>query len=143
MTRAPDKLPFAPNGRDLSKLKVTLQKRRDELSRRMLADLRDVRLESTKARHLSVEEDSAHASDRDDLILAIVEMKSETVKRIDHVLRLIEQGRYGTCAECGGEIADNRLIAMPFALRCTSCEDAHEERNRFSTRNRCPSGGTS
>ena len=30
------------------------------------------------------------------------------------------------CAECGGEISDKRLRALPFAVRCKECEEGRE-----------------
>ena len=44
-----------------------------------------------------------------------------------YVLRMrINDGTYGGCFECGGEIAEARLRALPFAMRCKDCEEAHE-----------------
>jgi RNA polymerase-binding transcription factor DksA len=33
---------------------------------------------------------------------------------------------YGDCSECGEEIVEARLRALPFAVRCKDCEEAHE-----------------
>jgi DnaK suppressor protein len=38
----------------------------------------------------------------------------------------ISEGRYGLCFECGDEIAEARLRALPFAVRCKDCEEARE-----------------
>ena len=38
----------------------------------------------------------------------------------------LEEGTYGNCFECGDEIAEARLRALPFALRCKDCEEARE-----------------
>ena len=32
-----------------------------------------------------------------------------------------EAGRYGICVRCGGPIAQGRLAALPFAIRCVRC----------------------
>ena len=32
----------------------------------------------------------------------------------------------GNCFECGDEIAEARLRALPFAVRCKDCEEARE-----------------
>src|SRR6185503_2070516 len=45
---------------------------------------------------------------------AIVEMKAETLQKIDGAIQRLESGNYGTCAECGTEIAAARLKALPF-----------------------------
>jgi DnaK suppressor protein len=39
----------------------------------------------------------------------------------------LDEGSYGTCAECAGEIAGRRLRALPFAMRCQDCEDRREQ----------------
>jgi len=53
-------------------------------------------------------------------------MKSETLSKVDDALARLEQGTYGNCFECGEEIAEKRLRALPFAVRCKDCEEAKE-----------------
>ena len=43
-----------------------------------------------------------------------------------HALARLEQGTYGNCFDCGEEIAEKRLRALPFAVRCKDCEEARE-----------------
>ena len=45
---------------------------------------------------------------------------------IERPLTRLEQGDYGNCFECGEEIAEKRLRALPFAVRCKDCEEARE-----------------
>ena len=54
-------------------------------------------------------------------------MKSETLNKINDALGRLEQGDYGNCFECGEEIAEKRLRALPFAVRCKDCEEAREK----------------
>ena len=45
----------------------------------------------------------------------------------------LDEGAYGDCFQCGDEIAQARLRALPFAVRCKDCEEAletAEERER-------------
>jgi DnaK suppressor protein len=53
-------------------------------------------------------------------------MKSETLNKINDALSRLEQGNYGNCFECGEEIAEKRLRALPFAVRCKDCEQTRE-----------------
>jgi DnaK suppressor protein len=53
-------------------------------------------------------------------------MKSETLNKINDALARLDQGDYGNCFECGEEIAEKRLRALPFAVRCKDCEEAKE-----------------
>jgi len=61
-------------------------------------------------------------------------LESETLARVTAALAHLEAGTYGRCMECGGEIAEARLRALPFASRCRDCEDA-VERTRERQRN--------
>jgi len=42
----------------------------------------------------------------------------------------LRQARRDSPCECGDEIAEARLRALPFALRCKDCEELHELRER-------------
>lgn len=121
-----NKRPRLIRGHDLEELRRKLEHHRQELTQQMVANLRDVRAEGGTQRHSSIKEDHGQVEARDDSVATIIEMKSETLIKIERALRLLEQGRYGACTSCGGQIADNRLRALPFALRCTPCEEAHE-----------------
>src|ERR1051326_5972163 len=70
--------------------------------------------------------ESAEADIQEDLEFALVQMKSETLNKINDALARLEQGTYGNCYECGEEIAEKRLRALPFAVRCKECEEARE-----------------
>ena len=41
---------------------------------------------------------------------------------VEDALRRIDEGTYGKCAECGREIAPERLAAMPTATLCIDCQ---------------------
>lgn len=41
--------------------------------------------------------------------------------RIDAALRRMESGTYGLCSECGAEIDEARLEALPYARECIDC----------------------
>jgi DnaK suppressor protein len=60
---------------------------------------------------------------------ALMEMKSETLQRIDAALQRLEEGTYGVCGECGTEIAEARLRALPFAILCRQCQEEEESRS--------------
>jgi DnaK suppressor protein len=40
------------------------------------------------------------------------------------------KGAYGVCEDCGREIGDERLAALPDATRCVSCQAGWEKGNR-------------
>ena len=102
--------------------------------RRMLADevhggLRRVRADvSTRTLGSQDVVELADADLQDELRLSLIQMKAETLNTIDEALVRLEEGRYGFCHECSGPIGSARLEALPFAVRCTSCETRHEAR---------------
>jgi DnaK suppressor protein len=57
---------------------------------------------------------------------ALMEMESETLRRIDEAMLRLGGGTYGLCSECGGKIAEARLEALPFAVTCRDCQEQEE-----------------
>ena len=74
--------------------------------------------------------DDLELSDADiqgDIEFALLQMRAETLRRIDAALVRLEAGTYGSCFECATEISERRLRALPFAVRCQACEERREE----------------
>ena len=81
--------------------------------------------------------ESSEADIQEDIEFALIQMKAETLQKINEALARLEDGMYGFCFECGDEIAEQRLRALPFAVRCKDCEEAREvaeQRERSSQR---------
>jgi DnaK suppressor protein len=38
----------------------------------------------------------------------------------------LDEGSYGACSDCGVEISEKRLKAVPFARRCVACQSKEE-----------------
>src|SRR4249919_4314303 len=90
--------------------------------------MRDVRTEGASSTVQGVL-DAAESSEldiQDEIEFALIQMKAETLNKIDEALRRLEEGTYGYCFECGEEISEKRLRALPFAVRCKDCEEARE-----------------
>ena len=58
--------------------------------------------------------------------LTTASQRTELVKQIDQALERLKEGTYGICEDCGGEISSGRLKVMPFAIRCTHCQERWE-----------------
>ena len=119
--------------RRLDGLRAILERRRAELSHDVQGRIRDVRSEGIGDRDVFDAAESSEIDIQDDIGFALIQMKAETLKKIDTALRRIEVGDYGECFECGDEIAQARLRALPFAVRCRDCEavrEAADERER-------------
>jgi RNA polymerase-binding protein DksA len=50
------------------------------------------------------------------------ENSEQILSEIDAALKRIEDGTYGTCINCGGEIPRERLEAYPWASLCIDCK---------------------
>jgi DnaK suppressor protein len=117
------------------------QKRYDVLSR-MLED-RQAEIQ-TKLRSLRedlpaelIEVKDAEEQSVEDFVrgmdFALMEMESQTLRKIDEAMSRLEHGSYGVCGECGTKIAEARLKALPFALLCRDCQEGQEERRANET----------
>jgi len=125
-------------------LKRILEERRREILAQVQEKMRDVRAEGGIGEGQGVLDaaESSEADIQDDIEFALIQMKSETLNRIEEALARLDEGTFGNCFECGDEIAERRLRALPFAVRCKDCEEARElaeRRERLSTSRR-PSG---
>ena len=115
----------APKSR-YSELKRMLEERRSEIQAQVQGKMRDVRSEGGGKSEVFDAVESSEADIQDDIEFALIQMKSETLNKINDALIRLEQGDYGNCFECGEEIAEKRLRALPFAVRCKDCEEARE-----------------
>jgi RNA polymerase-binding protein DksA len=61
-----------------------------------------------------------------DMDFALMQMESETLRQINDALVRLDEGTYGTCGDCGENIAEARLKALPFALLCRDCQESLE-----------------
>jgi len=112
-----------------TELKQMLDGRRREIQAEVQGKMRGVREEGTwggKLNEVLDAVESAEADIQEDIEFALVQMKSETLNKINDALQRLEQGDYGYCFDCGEEIAEKRLRALPFAVRCKDCEEARE-----------------
>lgn len=58
--------------------------------------------------------------------LAVADIRRQELTAMDEALGRLKEGRYGLCADCGAEIAEERLRVAPFALCCVSCQKRRE-----------------
>lgn len=113
-------------------LRRILEERRQEILSAVQEKIRDVRTEGagTTVQGVLDAAESSEADIQDDIEFALLQMKGETLAKIDEALARLEEGTYGYCYECGREIAERRLRALPFAVRCRDCEEARETAER-------------
>ena len=124
-----------------SELKNILEERRREIMGQVQGKIRDVRSEGANNPNQGVLDavESSEADIQDDIEFALIQMKSETLNKIEEALHRLEDGTFGYCFECGEEISERRLRALPFAVRCKDCEEAREtaqQRERMMSQRR-------
>lgn len=109
-------------------LKQMLESRRREILNEVQGKIRDARTEGnwTKLNEVLDAGESSEADIQEDIEFALIQMKAETLNKINEALSRLEEGAYGNCFECGEEISQQRLRALPFAVRCKDCEEARE-----------------
>ena len=124
----------------------------DDVARQRLVDERD-RLQGVRAtfddEHLtdqsesdSVGEISSYDQHQADMgtetferekDLSILEQVEAELADVEHAIRRLDEGTYGTCEVCGRDIGEDRLEALPATRRCLEHQAAAERDARFAT----------
>lgn len=111
-------------------LRHTLLERRADLVREVEDGARR-RLEDDAYRNMASEVgdagDASTATEQADLRNSQIERDVNELRAIDAALARADEGTYGRCTRCGGEIGDARLRANPAAERCIACQTAWEK----------------
>jgi DnaK suppressor protein len=109
-----------------AELRQLLNSRRSDMQSQVHGRIRDARSDRTQEVVDDVENSDAGAQQA--IEFALIQMNAETARRIEQALLRLDAGEFGYCVECKDEIAEARLRALPFALRCTACEGRREAR---------------
>jgi DnaK suppressor protein len=106
-------------------LRHMLSERRRAIQGEVQNRIRDGRADRPK----EVSDDLEHsdADSQGDIELSLLQMRADTLARVDEALVRLDAGKYGSCVECDGEISERRLRALPVAVRCQACEQRREQ----------------
>lgn len=66
--------------------------------------------------------EQAIAAEGDEVTEALERSLRDKLREAEDALQRISAGVYGICTACGEPIAEDRLRALPTALRCAGCE---------------------
>jgi RNA polymerase-binding protein DksA len=66
--------------------------------------------------------DSAQTTAERHRVMSIVQGLRANLADVEHALRRMDAGTYGSCENCGREISEERLEAIPFARLCIDCK---------------------
>ena len=94
----------------------------------LLARIRELRRgqEEEKVTEPSDDMDVARSQADVETHASLIEHSEDLLKAIDTASSRLEEGRYGTCEECGTDIPIKRLDALPFAIYCVDCQKESE-----------------
>lgn len=62
--------------------------------------------------------------------LAMLSQHQRELLNLGRAIKRMDEGKYGTCIDCGAPIANARLQAYPTAVRCINCQAKHESRGQ-------------
>lgn len=118
---------FTP--KQLERIKAQLQEREIQLRE----EIRDELIRSGEEHYIDLATmvaDPGDASVADllsDLNVATVDRQIQEIRSIEETRQRLNDGSFGTCVDCGGDIAFDRLLAYPTAKRCIECQSVHEK----------------
>jgi DnaK suppressor protein len=72
------------------------------------------------------EGDLAAMSHNKELLYNLHEGDYARLKSIRQALNALERGQYGECVNCGEDINEKRLAAVPWATLCIACQETTE-----------------
>jgi DnaK suppressor protein len=110
------------SGATRTHLRDQLEARRTQLMEELQRLRARIREHGSLPTGISVED----VDDDGDLDATLIDIVNTALRRMDVALERLRRGAYGQCTRCRVAIAEARLVAMPFAVRCQCCESARE-----------------
>jgi DnaK suppressor protein len=74
--------------------------------------------------------DQATAVADQNFLLRLKEREQKLLKKIDEAIERINNGTFGICESCGGEIGYKRLKARPVTTLCIDCKTRQEQEEK-------------
>ena len=103
--------------------KRTLETRISELNHTVAAAEREAREGEDK--HADLADQAASEYERQSLVHKAAAAR-QMLKNLTQALERMQQGTFGECIECGGDMEVKRLEAIPWARYCVKCQEARE-----------------
>jgi len=113
--------PKPPGSERLASLREKLLQERE----RLVQEMKDKHNVQEISAHGDLVDQSNDYSERE-ILLGLAEHDRTRLLSINEALGKIDEGTYGTCAMCGDEIPEARLIAIPTAKYCIKCQSRAE-----------------
>lgn len=131
--------PLAAKPKESAKEREARERRREALQKMLMGKRQEIlkEIEGSLGQSLTEDQQRRLESARDvgdqalmdldrELGISLMEMRNRRRQAIDEALVRLTEGTYGICAECGVEISERRLEAVPFAKLCVECQSREE-----------------
>ncbi len=108
----------------------------EKFRKRLLAKQEELVHDLTRNREVTDETVDEQAQDMVDratsaytreFAFSLSESDRKTLLLIDQALLRIEQGTYGVCVHCQGQMQEKRLEAVPWARHCIECQEMQDK----------------
>jgi DnaK suppressor protein len=113
------------NKRELEKYRRLLEQKKTELSSE-LAKARSAEEESNEESTQDIA-DKAVSSYTREFLYSLTDAERTVLLQIDEALARIGDGTYGFCGNCGKELSEKRLTAVPWTPYCVDCQELSEK----------------
>src|SRR5882672_6991983 len=102
--------------KDYQTLKVALEEKLELLQNRLGKITHDLRQAAEPD-----SEERATGRENDEVLESLDHTGREELKQLQAAIARIDAGAYGICTQCGEEISDQRLAALPYTTTCIAC----------------------
>ena len=116
----------------LKKARASLENMRSQTLRSVAQGVAEGR-EQTKDEGMDTYDLASDARDRE-INTILSDRDRNKLLAIDEALERMDDGSYGKCEECGADIAEGRLAALPFTRLCVTCQSEQERESRVNRR---------
>lgn len=116
----------------LKKARETLETMRSQLLENVQRELHEGR-DQNKDEGMDTYDLASDARDRE-ISHILTDRDRGKLESIDEAISRVEDGSYGLCEDCGAEIAEGRLQALPFTRLCVTCQSDRERESRMNKR---------
>jgi DnaK suppressor protein len=106
---------------DVSTARKRLEGTRDELDRSIMV-LQDDRPLEERGEVAPDPADAGSNLSETERTEAVITVAKQQLAEVLDALHRIDDGSYGTCADCGKPVPEGRLEAKPEAARCVACQ---------------------
>ena len=124
------------NKKDLEHFRRIINKKKNELFAELGYLETSAMSSTTKDQSGDLSSYSFHMADQGtdtmdrEMAFTFASREGRYLHHLNEALERIENGTYGKCRSCGGDISKARLEAVPHATQCIKCKNAEEKKQR-------------